>query len=274
MEWPKLKNIIILILLLANLFMVSLVLVQKRDSVRYQEQALENAVGVLESSGIRVDSQLLPGEMELTVLTAAREAEGELALAQALLGECAVTELGGGRYAYAGAQGSAEFRSNGNFSVTFSAGARNARKSGGEEEHAAALLKEAGMTAVQTGRTEADGRLVLTFCQTWKVTPVYSCVFTMEYESGSLRAMSGLRLMGEPQAASGGEPISVPTALMRILNGIGDLGDVCGEITAMEAGYEMTAAADELRLIPVWRVTTDTGAYILNALNGALERAE
>lgn len=274
MEWPKLKNIIILILLLANLFMVSLVLVQKRDSARYQTAALDNAVSVLESSGIRVDRQQIPKEMELDVLTAARDMDSEAELASALLGECTASGLGGGRYAYEGAAGAAEFRSNGNFSVTFSGNARTARKTGGEEEHAAALLKQAGLTAEQTGREQSGDGVTLTFCQTWKGVPVYSCAITAEYENGALRALSGLRLMGTPQTAGGADLISVPTALMRVLNGIGDLGDVCSEITAMEAGYEMTAAADELRLTPVWHVVTDTGVYSLNALTGALARAE
>lgn len=273
MEWPKLKNIIILILLLANLFMVSLVLVQERSAVRYRQQALDNAVSVLESNGIRVDRERIPDSEESEILTVARDTETEDALASALLGECEAAELGGGRRAYESAKGTAEFRGNGNFSVSFSGGGRSARKSGGEEEHAAAVLKEIGLSARLTGRTDTDGGTVLTYCQTWKNVPIYSCAITLEYENGSLRSISGLRLMGTPQTAGdGGEPISAPTALIRFLNGIGDLGDVCGEIIAMESGYILTASAEETRLIPAWYVTTDTGTYSLNALTGALER--
>lgn len=273
MEWPKLKNIIILILLLANLFMVSMVLVQERDAARYRQQALDNAISLLEGCGIRVDREQIPGDMKLTVLTVVRDLESERALAQALLGECEVSELGGGRYAYESAQGAAEFRSNGNFSVVFTDGAHSMRKSGGEEEHAATLLKQAGLSTVLTGREVTGERVTLTCHQTWQGALIHSCAITLEYESGSLRAMSGLRLMGTPQAGGdGGELLSAPTALVRILNGIGDLGDLCSEITAMEAGYFMTPAADNLRLIPVWYVMTDTGVYSLNALTGVLER--
>ena len=274
MEWPKLKNIIILILLLANLFMVSMVVVQERDAVQYRKQALDNAVSVLENNGIRVDREQIPDEMELTVLTVERDLESEKALAEALLGTCDMSELGGGRYAYESALGSAEFRSNGNFSVTFLDGTKSTRKIGGEEELAENLLKEAELTATLESWEEIEGRVVLTYHQTWQDAPIHSCVITLEYENGSLQSMSGLRLMGTPQYGNDkSELISAPTALMRILNGINDLGDICNEITAMEAGYIMSAAADTTRLIPVWYVTTDTGVYSLNALTGALERA-
>lgn len=274
MEWSKLKNIIILILLLANLFLVSMVLIQERDTARYREQALDNAVNVLERNDIRVDRERIPDKMELTVLTVERDLESEKALVEVLLGACDVSELGGGRYAYVSALGSAEFRSNGNFSVTFLDGTRSTRKIGGEEEHAAALLKEAELTAELEAREENEGRVVLSYHQTWQDTPIHSCVITLEYENGSLQSMSGLRLMGTPQSGNNkSELLSAPTALVRILNGINDLGDICSEITAMEPGYSMTATTDTTRLIPVWNVTTDTGVYSLNALTGVLERA-
>ncbi len=274
MEWPKLKNIIILILLLANLFMVSIVLIQERDAARYQKQALDNAVSVLENNGIQVDRERIPDEMELDVLTVERDLETEKTLAEVLLGACDVSELGGGRYAYESSLGSAEFRSNGNFSVTFLTGTRSVQKIGGEEEHAAALLKEAALTAELDSREEVENRVVLTYHQTWQNTPIHSCTITLEYENGSLQSISGLRLMGTPQSGNDmSELISAPTALMRILNGINDLGDICNEITTMEPGYLMTSATETIRLIPVWRVTTDTGVYSLNALTGVLERA-
>lgn len=274
MEWPKLKNIIILILLLANLFLVGIAIVQERDAALYQEQALDNALGVLEKNGIRVERDRLPDEMNLTVLTVSRDLESEKALAEALLGPCVASDLGGGRYAYESALGAAEFRSNGNFSVTFPNGVMNTRKIGGEEAQASDLLKEAGLTAVLDARDEDGESVVLTYHQTWQNASVGSCEITLEYESGSLRSMSGLRLMGTPQSANDkSELISLSTALVRILNGINDLGDICNEITVMEPGYMMVSGAETTRLVPVWHVTTDTGVYSLNALTGALERA-
>ena len=59
-EWSKLKNIIILILLLVNLFLLAMTGVQERDSVQYQEQALADAVTVLEKNGIHISAETIP----------------------------------------------------------------------------------------------------------------------------------------------------------------------------------------------------------------------
>lgn len=274
MEWPKIKNIIILILLLANLFLLIMVGVQEHGSAQYQEQALTNTVSILERNGIQIDSDSIPKELELTPMTVERDLESEAVLAAALLGTCDTLDLGGGRYAYEGTLGRAEFRSNGNFSVTLYDGVRNVSEAGGEEAHAFALMEEVGLTGVVVSKEVDEGKTILTLRQTWQGLPVRSCQIMLEYEDGCLKTIAGQRLMGTPQ--SGGEKselISVPTALLRILNGINDLGDICNEITGMEPGYLLTTSSDITRLIPMWYVTTDTGAYCLNALSGELERA-
>lgn len=274
MEWSKLKNIIILILLLVNVFLLIMVGTQRRDSAQYREQTITDAVSVLERNGIRLDRAHIPEELDLTPMTVERDLEAEAALAAALLGECESSDLGSGRYAYQGTQGWAEFRSNGSFNITFHDGARMETESGGEEEHALTTLKQVGLTGVVVSRRESGGQVTLTLRQTWQEVPVYSCQITLEYADGCLQSIAGQRLMGTPQpSGEKSELISVPTALLRVLNGINNLGDICNEITAMTPGYLLAASADATRLIPIWYVTTDTGAYSLNALTGALERA-
>lgn len=272
MEWSKLKNIIILILLMANLFLLIMVGVQERGSAQYREQTVTDMVSVLEQNGIRLDRANIPEELDLTPMTVERDQESEAALAAALLGECSTSDLGSGRYAYQSNLGWAEFRSNGNFSFTFHDGALTV--SGGEEAHALAVMEKIGFTGVLVSREENGGQLFLTLRQTWKDLPVLACQVTLEYGDGGLQSINGQRLMGTPQpSAEKSELITVPTALLRFLDGITGLGDICSEITAMTPGYRLTVSADATQLIPVWYVTTDTGAYSLDALTGALERA-
>lgn len=273
MEWSKLKNIIILILLAANLFLLVMVNVQERGSVQYQEQAMTDMVSVLERNGIRLNRENIPMELDLQPLTVERDQASESGLASALLGKCNSSDLGSGRYTYESDLGWAEFRSNGNFNFTFFDGTQAAVESGEEESHALETMEKIGFTGVSISREETGGRLLLTLRQTWQGLPVLSCQVTLEYQNGCLRTIAGQRLMGTPQAGTDkSELISAPTALLRFLNGITDLGDICSEITAMTPGYQLTASADATRLIPVWCVTTDTGAYSLNTLTGVLER--
>ena len=79
--------------------------------------------------------------------------------------------------------------------------------------------------------------------------------------------------MGRPQPDPSRETISVATALIRFFNGVGALGDVCNRIDAIEPGYVAAASlSGPILLTPVWRVTTDTGAYQLDTVTGGVTR--
>jgi hypothetical protein len=273
LESSKLKNIVLLLLLAVNLCLLVMVGVQERGEARSQEQTRTDMLAVLENNGIHMDRADLPQELELTPMTVERDQDSEAALAQALLGTCRVSDLGSGRYAYESALGTAEFRSNGNFSFSFVEGAQPAEQ-GGEETHALAAMEQIGFTGVVLSSQTSGDQVTVTVRQTWQDLPVLSCQAALEYQGGCLRSITGQRLMGTPQpSAERAELISAPTALLCFLREITVLGDLCSEITAMTPGYRLTTTTESTRLVPVWYVTTDTGAYSLNALTGALERA-
>lgn len=274
MEWSKLKNIIILILLTANLFLLAMAGIQQRDSVQYQEQAVADALAVLERNGIRVVGAVIPDRMPLRSMTVQRDRELEDTLAQALLGDCTRTDLGGGRYSYESTVGNAEFRSNGNFSIAFPNGLALADDVTDETAHALSVAAKIGLSGTVAEQTDsADGTSVVLY-QTWEGIPIYSCQITLQYRENRLYSVSGQRLMGQPQSTNSEETLlSIPTVLIRSLNGINDLGDICSEITELTPGYQMSNPAEGTRMEPVWYIGTDTGAYQLNAITGVLERA-
>lgn len=86
MEWSKIKNIIILILVGLNVFLLALVAVRESKSARYQEEARAGVLSALERSGIQFLPEKVPADMELTPLTVTRSREREQSMAQALLG--------------------------------------------------------------------------------------------------------------------------------------------------------------------------------------------
>lgn len=271
MEWPKLKNIIILILALVNLFLLAMLGFQERGAVQDQEQAIADTISVLERNGIKMNVSNIPAELELTTMTIERDLESEAILAQALLGECESRDLGSGRYAYQSARGTAEFRSNGNFSIAFREGQRWREE---DLSGVLAAMEEGGFAGTVISKDIGQFPMTLTLCQKWQDVLVYSCQAVLTVEDGYLISIVGQRLMGTPQSENDKtEMISVPTALLKILNEINSMGDICNEITSMTPGYVLTASADVGRMIPVWYVTTDTGVYNLNAVTGVLERA-
>ena len=90
MEWSKIKNIVLLILVCVNAFLLALVLLQQHKTARFQEEASAGAVSALANSGIAFHLERVPRDMELAGLNFTQDRSGEQAAAEALLGR--VTE--------------------------------------------------------------------------------------------------------------------------------------------------------------------------------------
>ena len=93
-------------------------------------------------------------------------------------------------------------------------------------------------------------------------------------QGDSLTAITaGRQLVGKPQEDTSRQTISVATALIDFVNGVNALGDVCNRIDAIQPGYVTAASlSGPTALTPVWRMTTDTGAYQLDTVTGAVTR--
>ena len=116
METYRLKNIVILILLLLNLFLLGLT-VHLRLQQRHTAQTLaQQLTRLYENSGISLPEDLDVGAAALTPMTASRSLDDEAALAAYLLGRQVDGEdQGGGIYTYTGDGGAVQFRSSGAF---------------------------------------------------------------------------------------------------------------------------------------------------------------
>ena len=105
-----------------------------------------------------------------------------------------------------------------------------------------------------------------------------ACLFNQQAtvswtEKGLTGIEPGRRLYGTPEADTGWESIDRATALIAFYNGLNRMGDVCRQVDRIEQGYiSATSLERVMTLTPVWRVTTDTGTYQLNLVDGELER--
>lgn len=273
MEWSKIKNIILLILLLVN----GLLLVQTADrehkSAKYREETRLGAVEVLRQAGYELDPAVLPADAALFPLTAERDREAESALAGALLGETVRTD-DGGRVAYAEALGEASFRSDGSFTVSFQPEA-HPLEGADEAVHGVKLLTAAGYPCELVELRREGEAAVVIVRQTWEGAPLFNCEASLTYRDGALRAVEGWRLIGAPVRAEGSAaPLDVATVLLRFLAGVRDGGYVCTRVDALIPGYQTTVAPGGVsRLNPVWRVVTDSRAFLVDGLTGALTPA-
>ncbi|UQT47460.1 hypothetical protein M5E87_21105 [Flavonifractor plautii] len=83
--------------------------------------------------------------------------------------------------------------------------------------------------------------------------------------------MEGQRLSGTVTSSSEEETLSAATVLVRFLAGVTEGGFVCSRIDEMNAGYLIVSGTTRpVELTPVWRITTDSGAYYVDAITGEL----
>lgn len=269
MEWSKMKNMILMILVVTNLILLAFVLHRQYQTNRMQEQARSQAILFLAERGVQVEEDVVPARISLQPQTAQRDLEQEGAAAARLLGEGIEVEARGAEvYRYSNDKGSIQFHSDGSFLANFTAGAFPV----GEDPEADCLkvLELIGF----------DGELVealnqeLVFCQTWEGVPLFNSQVSLLYADGALVAMTnGRRLTGQPVQDTFRSTVSVSTALVSFLNGMNALGDVCSRIDSITEGY-VTAVplSGPMTLTPVWRIITDTGSYQMDLETGELSR--
>lgn len=269
METPKLKNVVLIILVVTNLCLLIFVAQSEWKGIYLRWQARAQAIHFLEQKEVDVDESLIPREVDLQPGTAERSLEWEEELAvQLLSGPVEMENRGAGVYRYQNEQGFVQFHSDGAFQAEFVPGA--VPISDNWERDCLDLLSRIGFD----GRLmdDAGGRWV--FCQMWQDCPLFSCQVTVEEGDGCVVALtSGRRLVGKPAQDSSRQTITVSTALIRLYNGINGLGDVCSRIDAIEAGYVTSSVlSSAMAVTPVWQVTTDTGLYQLDLVTGSMTR--
>lgn len=273
MEWSKIKNIVILILLCVNVALLGLLLPMERQQARLAAETWTGAVSALERGGIAFAADAPPLQLELAPLTVTRDRTGEQAAAEALLGPLQEdTGSSAVRTLYTGSGGTAEFTMGGEFALYPLEGIRPLE---GESRDAAgrACLLQLGLTGrlVETRTETLPGggeRHILTYCQEWEGVPIFSCRTEVTWQEDALVSIQGERLVGTASPAPG-EVLSTAGVLVRFLAGLNQAGDLCTRIDAMTAGYRVTGARP-VQLTPVWSIETDNGTYCLNAIDGTL----
>ena len=273
MEGSKLKNIVIVILVVLNLCLLLLSGGRRIQDVRSREQARTDAVEVIRHGGVILDEQIVPADMKLLPMMAERDLKSEILQARALLGGDVTAQAKGGEvYRYANEVGWLQVHSTGQYSARMEPGLPVTEQET-PQAHALALMKLLDMECRVVVSEVAGGQGEVVLNQTLNGADLLDCQVRVTYRDGCAVQISGnRRLLGQAET-SGGVPITVSTALMRLFNGLNDMGDVYSAITSINPVYVLSSeGADSMRLTPVWQVETDTGTYRLDTLTGTLTR--
>lgn len=269
MEWRRVKNLMILTLLVVNAALLILVLVRRGESLRYERSALERTLGVLAAQDITLTEREIHAGKGVQPAAAERSISAESAAMSALLGGAAEGEnLGGGLFLYRTALGEVSVRGGGELSGSFTADER--WKSSDPAALAQKLLGEMKLSAQLV--SDENGRAV--FRQTLGGNPVFSCVVSFTYEDGALTGVSGNLLMVDTVQEEQAQLLSLPTVLMRFLEDVNRNGDVCSAILSVEAGQRSVQSfTGGVHLSPVWAISTNTMDYLVDGITGEVSRS-
>lgn len=269
METQRLKNIIILILALLNLFLLVLLLHFRWQQTISQQQLHQRIYALYEAEGIG-----LSGEESLSLdaaaplsMTLQRSLEQEAAMAAALLEEDVPAQhQGGGIYTYTGAKGTLTFRSNGAFD--FVPGSTPIPFS---DEFCQTFCQRFGYAIDESRMKGSTG--TVSALRMVNNTTVCNAALTFLWEDGVLRSLSGTCLSTSESTAAEEKQFSAADALVKFLDYRKLTGAVCSAVTGVERVYYFHTTAQGSSLDARWQVSTDTYAYYVTCATGDVSRA-
>lgn len=256
MRWSKIKNIILLLLVVVNLFLLGLVGIRAWRTAQNDRQTRERMLQVLENNGITFQPQTLPGPMTLTAQRLTLSPLGEKEAAT-LVGPIAGVEAMGSRILYRGERGVLTVSSTGEATLDFFSNCSLT------EEEVWQSLSHLGLSFRETDRIEDGGNLEVEACLLWENAPLPGEVITLTCNSGVPAGLTFHALMGSAEPLpSAGEPISAATALLRLLDALNRQGYICSRIDRLYAGYTLSGTGP-YTLEPAWFVEIDTAPWRL-----------
>lgn len=274
MEGYRVKNIVIVILLIINGFLLVLVGARREEARRYEQSALERTIQVLSENGIETSLQAVSHHTVQHPRTTRRSAALEGQLASALLGETVEgVNRGGGLYTYTTDRGQLSFRAGGE--LTSALADVPYWQTNDPLGQAETLMNSMKLQCRLLESDLVDGTGRVTYVQLLDGVPLFSCRITFCYENRRLTSLYGDVLVAEETNSEDGDVLSLPTVLMNFLGDVLDSGDVCSAILTVEPGYLLTQSfTDTIRLKPVWYISTNTADYYVDGMTGELSRAE
>lgn len=271
MDTGKLKNIMILALVLFDLALGGLLVKDQIHQRRYQKTAETAFVQTLEQRGVRLETESLPTE-SLRVWNLSRDSQKEATVAMALLGKTECQEKGGSIFRYTGEKGTAEFRGTGDFEVNFTP--TRVCKAGGEGDMVRQLLEQLNVSADSSWiRQETVGQeTAITALCSWQGNPAWACQVRFFFREDGLYRIDGQRLF-DTATGEAGDTISAMTAVLYFVNS--EYGGQISKITSVQAGYATSVpTSGNCVLQPTWRLDTDDGNFYVNAVTGRTEKIE
>lgn len=273
MDKSRVKNFIIILLALVNLFLLFIVISNGIEESRGRAYRLSALEKVLAENGITLSPEIeIPGTIP-PLLSLKRDLDAERKRLSALIGSCQVADQGGNAYFYDGTDGQARSRGTGEFEMKLNSGVISKGKD--PVATAKSAMKKLGIECADIAPivTENGSEVTVTLYCAQNGTPVRNAQISFVFAADNLLLVTGTRPLEEKSAAQSSEsyPDGV-TVLMNFFNSISQTGKVCSEINGLTIEYYMySAVSGNCTLEPVWSIQTNVGTYYIDAATGKSE---
>jgi len=258
-----LKNIIIIILLLVNGFLLGSLgmrLTSERSAQRQTEQHLS---ALFAADGITLEEDVISREEPPAPRSLSTDSAQQRKAAVFFLGENLLQDDQSGISTYTGSSGVARFRSGGSFEI-------EGKLAVSDVEQLCGDFCEAFSFAAPVFVLDENGSGTGTAVCRYEDLPVFNCVLTFTLNRGTLSRVSGTLLPTESTVLpEEREPLSGIAALTAFQKARRESGAVVSAVSDLYPCYELgTASTAGLTLTPSWCVVTDTSRYYVNASSG------
>lgn len=265
MQSFRLKNIIIVILLLVNLFLLGSLVSRRAAQHDAQQQVRTQLTELFAADGVKLSEKALSFQAPPVGGTLTRDTELDRKMAAFFLGEgVTYSDQGGGIDSYTGIRGAAVFRSGGGFDAVSRLD---------EEKEAETFFRKFCKTyqyeELEVGETE--DAFTATAVRWFNGYPVVNCTVCLSVDADHHMKASGTHLPARFTPDSTEEPLSAVAALTSFLEARQESGAVVSAVTDVYPCYELqSTTAAVMTLIPAWCVVTDAAYYYVNCYTGAV----
>ena len=264
MDRYRLKNIIILILLLVNLFLLGSLYQRRSAELATYRNTVEQMAALFAADGITLHTDGIPKDLPPEPRTLTRSAGLDRAAASFLLGEdLTQSDQGGGIFTYTGQRGAALFRSNGSFDAAGELAHQDAW------QFCKAFCREFGYQEPVPDLDETGSGTAVAH-RNWDGSLIYNCSIVFTLEEGVLVNVTGTLLpeLSAPLSTEE-EPLSALAALTAFQQTRKETGAVVTDISGLRLCYELqSTTAVPLSLTPAWEISTNTANYYVNSITG------
>jgi hypothetical protein len=265
MSAPKVKNLIILILVMVNLFLLALVLPSRYKAIQQEKEFNRQLSQLFDDSGIRLDPKSIAKDTPSAEQLLTANETARTAAVLALLGSDAAAEELYDALHFTSPLGTARL-SGSSFSAVLSVSA------GDPLSYTRQCLQRMGIgyRDLQT-LSNGDGAVVYCAALTVDDIPVHDAYLTFHYENGALTRVEGqlFTLQDSLSTAGSRAGLSCRDALMKFLGSRLSTGWMGSSIEKTELCWLLSRSSSESSTLrPAWRICTDAGVYLVNGITG------